>query len=111
MKKAAKKPTGKTEKKEKTRALDSALACALPSKPSRPATRPGAPRLPSTLWLEEQMEQLPAGVSPYRLYRGWLACYLRTMGREPADPEGSFRAAIRSVRKRLKTKGQEGRGF
>ncbi len=107
-KKSAKKTT---EKKPKTRALDSALACALPSKPNRPAPRAGAPRLPSTLWLEEQMEQLPAGVSPYRLYRGWLACYVRTMGREPADPPGSFRAAIRSVRKRLKTRGQSGREF
>ncbi len=55
----------------------------------------GRPALPSTRWLAQRLRP---GQPASRLYRGWLEQYQRVTGCTPADPGGSFRAAVRVAR-------------
>ena len=66
--------------------------------PKRPR---GAPVLACNQWLEQQLIASPYPFHARELYRRWLAAYTRLKGHAPEDPKSSFRAALRSARRRL----------
>lgn len=68
---------------------------------AQPARR-GAPPLPSTEWLQAQIELLPAACTrPNHLYKPWLARYEQFRGFLPVDPRRGFRAAVQGCLRRL----------
>ena len=62
----------------------------------------GAPPLACNVWLEQEIRKLPDKDDFNHLYEEWLARYRALKGTSPADPRSSFRAAGKTIIRRLR---------
>lgn len=62
----------------------------------------GAPPLSCNVWLEQEIRRLPDKDDFNHLYSEWLERYQALKGTPPADPRSSFRAAGKTIVKRLR---------
>ena len=67
----------------------------------------GAPVLACNVWLEEQLLRLEHPSQRRSLFKPWLERYEDVRGVAPADPERSFRAAMRGCELRMRARGCE----
>jgi hypothetical protein len=72
--------------------------------PSRRLRGLGAPRLPSTVWLQEQIAALADHYAYHHLFEGWLEVYRMTEGRTPEKPRQSFEQAAQACIVRILSK-------